>query len=154
MGTVPQSVAPVLTLYITCRSYTFLLICTSILFGIAVFFCARARARARESRELAREGPALHEILSTVRDGLAKTRAPEPRTAQLSLCKPEKLVSPDFWRYPLGTALLFRQYPLGTVSPRRTTAGLRRTRNQILYSQSNFAAQAPTSSPFERNAKP
>ena len=32
---------------------------------------------------------------STVRNGLARVRAPRPRAAQLSLCTPEKLVSRD-----------------------------------------------------------
>ena len=41
----PQSVAPVLTLYTTCRSYAILFICTSILFGIAVFLFLFLRAR-------------------------------------------------------------------------------------------------------------
>ena len=58
-------------------------------------------------------------------DGLAKGRAPKPRAAQLSLRKPEKLVSPDVlvilsWYH----TLLFRQYPgYGTdgISPRNQT---------------------------------
>ena len=45
-------------------------------------------------------------------DGLAKGRAPKPRAAQLSLRKPEKLVSPDVLVIPSWYhTLLFRQYP-------------------------------------------
>ena len=60
-----------------------------------------------------RAGSCLHEIFgASVRDGLAKGRAPKPRAAQLSLCKPEKLVSPDVLVIPSWYhTLLFRQYP-------------------------------------------
>ena len=72
-------------------------------FEIILLFCAR------KSRELEREDPALPEILSTVRDGLARAREPGPRAAQKSLCTPEKLVSPDVLAVPsrYRTAYLF-----------------------------------------------
>ena len=44
-------------------------------------------------------GPALHEILSLF-EGLARTQAPGPQAAKLSLCTPEKLVSPDVLAIP------------------------------------------------------
>ena len=34
-------------------------------------------------------------FFSTVRDGLARARAPGPQAAELSMCTPEDLVSPD-----------------------------------------------------------
>ena len=39
--------------------------------------------------------PLCTRVFSTVRDGLARGRAPRPRAAQLSLCTPEDLVPPD-----------------------------------------------------------
>ena len=104
------------------------------------------------AHELERGTPALLPSF----EELARTRAPGPRAAQLSLCTPEKLVSPDaltvlsryhtafpavscihyrtsFWRYSPGTALLFQQYPVLT---------------------SNFVAQVPTKLSFEREAEP
>ena len=62
-------------------------------FFFLIIFCASARVSAREP---AREGPALPPaLLSSVRYGLARIRAPRPRAAQLSLCTPENLVSQD-----------------------------------------------------------
>ena len=51
----------------------------------------------RENLVSWRAGSCLHESFggASVGDGLAKGRAPKPRAAQLYLCTPEKLVSPD-----------------------------------------------------------
>ena len=89
-----------------------------------------------------RAGSCLHEIFgASVRDGLAKERAPKPRAAQLSLCKPEKLVSPDVlvilsWYH----TLLFRQYPgycTDGISPR----------NQTLHRTIELRSSSPPRSP-------
>ena len=51
-----------------------------------------------------------------------------------------------FWRYPPGTALLFRQYPLGTVlilSPRGTTAELKGTLDRSCTRYRSHAARPP-----------
>ena len=105
------------------------------------------------AHELERGTPALPPSF----EELARTRAPEPRAAQLSLCTPEKLVSPDvltvlsqyhtafpavscthyrtsFWRYSPGTALLFQQYLVLTSSfaaeaPRSSRSGAKPSRN-------------------------
>ena len=37
----------------------------------------------------------MHDTFLALFEGLAKTPAPKPRAAKLSLCTPEKLVSPD-----------------------------------------------------------
>ena len=103
-----------------------------------------------------RAGSCLYEIFLALFEGLARTRAPGPQAAKLSLCTPEKLVSPDalaipsryhtafpavscthyrisLWRYSAGTELLFQQYPVPTP---------------------NFAARAPMKLSFGREVKP
>ena len=111
---------------------------------------------ARESRELARGDSTCTRLLSICWRWDCEDASTGTAGCQLSLCTPEKLVSPDvlavlsryrtafpavscthyrtsFWRYSLGTALLFQQYPVLT---------------------SNFAAQAPTKLSFGRGAEP
>ena len=67
-----------------------------VLFFSFLFFYVCAR-RTR----FARGGPASHQLFfSTVGDGLARARAPGPQAAQLSLCTPETLVSPDILAIP------------------------------------------------------
>ena len=98
----------------------------------------------------------MHDIFLALFEGLARTRAPGPQAAKLSLCTPEKLVSPDvlaipvryhtafpavscthyrtsLWRYSPGTELLFQQYTVPTP---------------------NIEARAPTKLSFGREAKP
>ena len=74
-------------------------------------------------------------------DGLAKGRAPKPRAAQLSLCQPEKLVSPDVLVIPSWYhTLLFRQYPgycTDGISPR----------NQTLHRTIELRSSSPPRSP-------
>ena len=89
-----------------------------------------------------RAGSCLHEIFGASKgDGLAKGRAPKPRAAQLSLCKPEKLVSPDVLVIPSWYhTLLFRQYPgycTDGISPR----------NQTLHRTIELRSSSPPRSP-------
>ena len=91
----------------------------------------------------------MHEILSTVRDGLARTRAPGPRAAQLSLCTPEKLVSPDVLAVPSRYPTAFPAVPSWYCT--EPDSG---EHASIPYSLLNFAAQAPTKLSFEREAEP
>ena len=70
-------------------------------------------------------------------DGLAKGRAPKPRAAELSLCKPEKLVSPDVLVIPPGITLCFSGSTLGTV-PMVSHQG-----TKLSIERSNYAARAP-----------
>ena len=95
-----------------------------------------------------RAGSYLHEIfLASVGDGLARTRAPGPQAAKLSLCTPEKLVSPDVLANTLSVPHCFSGSTLGTVpmvSPQGTILA-----NEL----SNFAARAPKNLSFGREAK-
>ena len=98
----------------------------------------------------------MHDNVLALFEGLARGRAPGPQAAKLSLCTPEKLVSPDvlaipsryhtafpavscthyrisLWQYSAGTELLFQQYAVPTP---------------------NFAARAPMKLSFGREAKP
>ena len=89
-----------------------------------------------------RAGSCLHEIFgASVGDGLAKGRAPKPWAEQLSLCKPEKLVSPDVLVIPSWYhTLLFRQYPgycTDDISPR----------NQTLHRTIKLRSSSPPRSP-------
>ena len=95
-----------------------------------------------------RAGPCSHEIfLASVGDGLARTRAPGRQAAKLSLCTPEKLVSPDVPANTLSVPHCFSGSTLGTVpmvSPQGTI---------LAIELSNFAARAPKKLLFGREAK-
>ena len=67
---------------------------------------------ARENLVSWRAGSCLHEIfLASVGDGLARTRAPGPQAAKLSLCTPEKLVSRDVLAIPSRYRTAFPAVP-------------------------------------------
>ena len=53
-----------------------------------------------------------------VGDGITRTRAPEPQAASYPCARLRNWSRQTFWRYSLGTAPLFRQYPVLTIELR------------------------------------
>ena len=64
-------------------------------FNFEIYFNLRAEREFWHASRLAGVLLCHQFFFSTVRDGLARARAPWPRAAQLSLCTPENLVSRD-----------------------------------------------------------
>ena len=73
-------------------------------FKIILFFCAR--------------GSCLHESFKHLLEMSSQGRAPGPRAASYPCGRLRKWSRQTFWRYSLGTALLFRQYPVLTIELR------------------------------------
>ena len=102
--------------------------------------------------------PLYTSFFSTVGDGLARARAPGQQAAQLSLCTPENLVSPDVLAIPSRYRTDFPAVPswYGTdlISSRNYSMGTQVNARSTLYTLSIQARQAPHELPFEREAKP
>ena len=114
-------------------------------------------SRARISRAGSRRSHHVRDFAAPIGDGLARTRAPGPRAAQLPLCTPEKLVLPDVLPVPSRYRTAFPAVPSWYCTDLISKKNYSRTQGNarsILYSLSNFAAQAPTKLSFERKAEP
>ena len=111
------------------------------IFIVIYFLRAIAHLNARAGSRGSRFTPVF---FSTVRDGLAKARAPRPRAAHLSLRTPKNLVSRDGSGNTFS--LPYMVYLQEVIIPRSRERGL------ILCKLSTNAVQAPHELPLDRNA--
>ena len=88
------------------------------------------------AHELERGTPALPPYF----EELARTRATGPQAASYPCARLRNWPRQTFWRYSLGTALLFRQYPVLTIELCYGVA-LVRARSQVVIPRAEYESE-------------